>query len=174
MTERDLSEVITSVSRPSAYGGHSDVYVGNMDGSPRAKKVRQPRLVSDREALMHCSPREYQVAIKVMRTNTADQPKFHRVRVPNEGCNCERGSHAGGDSQRLRRELHVWMRLRHPNVLPLLGVYNGFGQDLGLVSPWCFNGDINSYLRTQCQSPTLTELRYRLVRARESQGQAGC
>ncbi|KZV87857.1 kinase-like protein [Exidia glandulosa HHB12029] len=120
MTERDLSDLITSVSRPSAYGGHSDVYTGHL-------KVARGYT---------------RVAIKVMRTNTADRPKFHR---------------------RLRRELHVWMRLRHVNVLPLLGVYNGCGQDLCLVSPWCSNGDINSYLRSQFQNPALRELQYRLL-----------
>ncbi|KAG1815792.1 kinase-like domain-containing protein [Suillus variegatus] len=41
-------------------------------------------------------------------------------------------------SRRLRRELKVWLRLRHDNIVPLCGTVSGFGQFVALLSgiPW--------------------------------------
>ena len=65
------------------------------------------------------------------------------------GCRC--------DVKRRNREIGVWSRLRHPNILPLLGVCNisdvmdaGLGQhpgEVGLVSPYCSKGNIVAYSR---------------------------
>ncbi|KAF5376792.1 hypothetical protein D9757_009481 [Collybiopsis confluens] len=48
--------------------------------------------------------------------------------------------------RRFRREAQIWQKLRHPNILPFLGI-NGklFHPALCLVSPWMMNGDIISY-----------------------------
>ena len=67
-------------------------------------------------------------------------------------------------AQRLRREIYVWRLLKHPHVLPMLGMYIGAGDHPALVSPWCEHGDINSYLRTQRDSPQLLQLMLKLVR----------
>ncbi|KAH7913189.1 kinase-like domain-containing protein [Hygrophoropsis aurantiaca] len=49
-------------------------------------------------------------------------------------------------SKRLQRELSVWQRLRHENVLPLLGVTSGFGPFTSMICPWLDNGTLTTYL----------------------------
>ncbi|KAG1749422.1 kinase-like domain-containing protein [Suillus lakei] len=51
-------------------------------------------------------------------------------------------------SRRLRRELKVWLRLRHDNVVPLYGTASGFGQFVALVYPWYDNGSLSGYLES--------------------------
>ncbi|KAG1897321.1 kinase-like domain-containing protein [Suillus fuscotomentosus] len=51
-------------------------------------------------------------------------------------------------SRRLRRELKVWLRLRHDNIVPLYGTVSGFGQFVALVCPWYDNGSLSSYLES--------------------------
>lgn len=48
--------------------------------------------------------------------------------------------------QKLRRELKVWGRLRHRNIVPLLGIVSGFGPLPSMVSPWFHNGSLTRYL----------------------------
>ncbi|KAG8213796.1 kinase-like domain-containing protein [Butyriboletus roseoflavus] len=52
----------------------------------------------------------------------------------------------GSQEKKLRRELRVWGRLRHRNVVPLLGVVSGFGPLPSMVSPWFCNGSLSQYL----------------------------
>jgi serine/threonine protein kinase len=49
--------------------------------------------------------------------------------------------------QRIRREVLVWQRLTHENVLPLLGTVSHFGRYMSLVSPWMDNGSLMQYLQ---------------------------
>ncbi|KIK79811.1 hypothetical protein PAXRUDRAFT_160273 [Paxillus rubicundulus Ve08.2h10] len=49
-------------------------------------------------------------------------------------------------SKKLRRELKVWARLEHENIIPLLGVATGFGPFTALVCPWMDSGTLSSYL----------------------------
>ncbi|KAG2134529.1 kinase-like protein, partial [Suillus clintonianus] len=49
---------------------------------------------------------------------------------------------------RLRRELKVWLRLRHDNVVPLYGTVSGFGQFVAMVCPWYDNGSLSGYLES--------------------------
>lgn len=51
-------------------------------------------------------------------------------------------------NRRLRRELKVWSRLRHNNIVPLYGTVSGFGQFIALVCPWYDNGSLSSYLES--------------------------
>jgi serine/threonine protein kinase len=51
--------------------------------------------------------------------------------------------------QRIRREVNVWIRLSHDNILPLEGVTEGFGPLPALVTPWMENGSLNDYLRRE-------------------------
>ncbi|EJD36944.1 kinase-like protein [Auricularia subglabra TFB-10046 SS5] len=46
----------------------------------------------------------------------------------------------------LRRELKSWRRVRHPHVLPLLGIYDD-GLQLGLMTMWLVNGHLLRYIR---------------------------
>ncbi|KZP19479.1 kinase-like protein [Athelia psychrophila] len=50
--------------------------------------------------------------------------------------------------QRLNRELRVWQRLKHKNVLLLYGTVASFGPCLSFVSPWLKNGSISNYVKT--------------------------
>lgn len=49
--------------------------------------------------------------------------------------------------QRLRRELCVWQRLSHKNILVLYGITSNFGHCPGFVCPWLENGSISKYLK---------------------------
>ncbi|KAH7882658.1 kinase-like domain-containing protein [Phlebopus sp. FC_14] len=46
----------------------------------------------------------------------------------------------------LRRELGIWRRLDHPNIVPLLGTVSGFGPHISLVSLWMPNGTLQAFL----------------------------
>ncbi|KZV98290.1 kinase-like protein [Exidia glandulosa HHB12029] len=50
----------------------------------------------------------------------------------------------------LNREITVWASIDNPFIQPFFGLYWGMGRELpALVSPWCDNGDINTYLERQ-------------------------
>ncbi|KZP25091.1 kinase-like protein, partial [Athelia psychrophila] len=57
---------------------------------------------------------------------------------------------------RLRRELCVWQRLKHKNVLVLHGIALNFGHCPGFVCPWLENGSISKYLRKQSTNLLMT------------------
>ncbi|KAF9235055.1 kinase-like domain-containing protein [Melanogaster broomeanus] len=59
--------------------------------------------------------------------------------------------------QRLRREIKVWLRLDHINVLPLFGTAMGFGQFPAMVCPWLENGALTSYLESRGDSLTTVQ-----------------
>lgn len=50
--------------------------------------------------------------------------------------------------KRLRRELIIWGKLIHGNILPLYGVALGFGPFTAMVSPWAKNGSLTTYLES--------------------------
>ena len=52
--------------------------------------------------------------------------------------------------QASRRELGIWKRLRHDNIVPFLGVASGFGMSgaMSLVSQWMPNGTLYEFLVT--------------------------
>ncbi|KIJ68035.1 hypothetical protein HYDPIDRAFT_83129, partial [Hydnomerulius pinastri MD-312] len=56
--------------------------------------------------------------------------------------------------QDLRRELKVWARLDHTNIVPFLGITDGFGPLPGIVSPWFQNGSLSAYLKVHADPPT--------------------
>ncbi|KAI6108078.1 kinase-like domain-containing protein [Pisolithus sp. B1] len=67
------------------------------------------------------------VAVKAMRTNImSDKVK---------------------EKKRFHRELGVWKKLDHKNVLPLFGITSGFGFYPAMVSPWAPNGALSQYLQ---------------------------
>ncbi len=65
------------------------------------------------------------------------------------------------------REMMLWQRLHHENVLPFLGIYAGLSEFPALVSPWCMKGDICKYLKDQKQRTDIQQLRITLVRVGE-------
>ena len=48
----------------------------------------------------------------------------------------------------IRRELGIWRRLKHDNIVPFLGIAYGFGMHdaVSLVSSWMPNGTLASFL----------------------------
>ena len=48
----------------------------------------------------------------------------------------------------IRRELGIWKRLSHPNIVPFLGTVSGFGRvgNTSLVSSWMPNGTLQDFL----------------------------
>ncbi|KAG2035109.1 kinase-like domain-containing protein [Suillus americanus] len=49
--------------------------------------------------------------------------------------------------QRLFREIKLWLKLEHENIVPLFGVTDGFGSLPALISPWFQNGTLTGYLQ---------------------------
>lgn len=68
--------------------------------------------------------------------------------------------------QRLSREVHVWKRLKHPNIVPLYGTTSDFGLSFstGMVSPWMHNGDLITFLRKTGFKLSVSD-RFQIVRA---------
>lgn len=56
----------------------------------------------------------------------------------------------------------MWVQLRHPNVLPFLGLDNMTFRALCMVSPWMKNGNLSLYLRDHNQGTT-SRLKYQWV-----------
>ncbi|KAG1730477.1 kinase-like domain-containing protein [Suillus lakei] len=66
--------------------------------------------------------------------------------------------------KRIRRETHVWMRLKHNRILPFEGVTiaTEFGPLPALVSPWMEEGSLDSYLNElKHKGPALTDVQKR-------------
>ncbi|KAG1811694.1 kinase-like domain-containing protein [Suillus variegatus] len=59
--------------------------------------------------------------------------------------------HSNGRKENVHRELAIWRRLNHENIVPLLGIASGFGPDnsISMVSIWFTNGTLTSYLARQ-------------------------
>lgn len=57
-------------------------------------------------------------------------------------------------TQRYLREIEVWKGLHHANIAPLLGTITKFGPhaSTGMVFPWLDNGNLNTFLETECHS----------------------
>ncbi|KIJ19014.1 hypothetical protein PAXINDRAFT_97096 [Paxillus involutus ATCC 200175] len=54
--------------------------------------------------------------------------------------------HLAAQKKKLRRELKVWAKLQHENIVELLGIVSGFGVLPSMVSPWFSNESLSSYL----------------------------
>ncbi|KAF9245250.1 kinase-like domain-containing protein [Melanogaster broomeanus] len=52
------------------------------------------------------------------------------------------------------RELSIWARLHHENVLPFYGIAFGFGSLPAIVGPWAQNGTLGDYLACNPGLPT--------------------
>ncbi|KAI6141609.1 kinase-like domain-containing protein [Pisolithus tinctorius] len=45
------------------------------------------------------------------------------------------------------RETHLWSKLIHPNVLPLLGITTKFDSTISIISKWMSNGNAHDYVQ---------------------------
>ncbi|KAG2361472.1 kinase-like domain-containing protein [Suillus spraguei] len=64
----------------------------------------------------------------------------------------------------LRKELEIWKRLQHFNILKFMGTTQAFGPSEALVAPWIVNGDLTSFLK---RNNDALELRDRLLLLRD-------
>ncbi|KAF8327478.1 kinase-like domain-containing protein [Cantharellus anzutake] len=65
-------------------------------------------------------------------------------------------------SQHLAREMKVWGRLRHENIARLYGYIAKVKENVltaGFVSPWCQNGTITTYLKSNPRADRFTLFR---------------
>ncbi|PAV15950.1 TKL TKL-ccin kinase [Pyrrhoderma noxium] len=69
------------------------------------------------------------VAVKVLRGRLLDMEREEKL------------------GRRLHRELNIWKRLKHKNVVPLYGTCSDFGRYTSLVCPWYENGSLHHYIR---------------------------
>jgi serine/threonine protein kinase len=56
-----------------------------------------------------------------------------------------------------RAELTVWKGIRHPNILPLLGIVVGKSFLPSLVSPWIEGGSLPNYVALRRANLSLAE-----------------
>ena len=63
--------------------------------------------------------------------------------------------------QRFCKEAIRWKALRHPNVLPLLGVTMGKSQFV-MVSEWMENGNINEFIKSHRDADRFELVRFYL------------
>ncbi|KAG1887184.1 hypothetical protein F4604DRAFT_1236354 [Suillus subluteus] len=59
--------------------------------------------------------------------------------------------------QVFRRELGIWRRLRHSNILKFMGTTSDFGPSVALVAPWVANGTLTSFLKQNSDILTLLD-----------------
>jgi serine/threonine protein kinase len=85
------------------------------------------------------------VAVKVIRTCSNDD--LQKI-VGVSYCSCSRSVCPCTDVawQRFCKEVVTWKTLRHPNVLPLIGVMMSESQ-FATISDWMFNGNINDFVK---------------------------
>jgi len=57
----------------------------------------------------------------------------------------------------------LWRSLDHVNILPFLGIVTGFGDIPALVSPWCHNEDLCSYISPRVEPFGYHALRFSLL-----------
>ncbi|KAG8714157.1 hypothetical protein FRC08_012297, partial [Ceratobasidium sp. 394] len=76
------------------------------------------------------------VAVKTMRFQIASSTEGHKSL---------KSSNSLKWMQRAARELHVWSKCQHPNVLPLLGVVV-FKNQIGMVSKWMERGNLRWHI----------------------------
>lgn len=50
------------------------------------------------------------------------------------------------NAETFRRELGIWKRLRHSNILKFMGTTEDFGPSVALIAPWMTNGTLTSFL----------------------------
>ncbi|KDQ23239.1 hypothetical protein PLEOSDRAFT_162732 [Pleurotus ostreatus PC15] len=142
----DLTSCITKQDLyPTAHGGFADVWLCTL-----RNKSYEPITQNVGGWFAHhslCHPSDLtQVAVKVRRSfgsPGADGEKKYQ--------------------KRLRRELAVWLMLKHPQVLPLYGVVSDFGPYPSMVCPWMEKGNLNDYLGSEGKLLNL-EGRYKILR----------
>ncbi|OAX35105.1 kinase-like protein [Rhizopogon vinicolor AM-OR11-026] len=66
-------------------------------------------------------------------------------------------------TKRIRRELKICLRLKHPNILQVHGYTSGFGPFMAIVTPWAENGNLTTYLEREDTNLTIVK-RFQILR----------
>jgi serine/threonine protein kinase len=77
--------------------------------------------------------------------------KCLRLDIPNDSCKTK-------ITERLEHDLQRNTQLKHANLLPLLGIAQGFGPLPAIVSPWMHKGSLTMLLERDFQQLTLTRM----------------
>ncbi|KAG1798754.1 kinase-like domain-containing protein [Suillus variegatus] len=77
--------------------------------------------------------------------------KCLRLEIPNDNCKTK-------ITERLEHDLQRNTKLKHANLLPLLGITQGFGPLPAIVSPWMNKGSLTMLLERDFQQLTLTRM----------------
>ncbi|KAG2041339.1 kinase-like domain-containing protein [Suillus americanus] len=77
--------------------------------------------------------------------------KCLRLEIPNDSCKTK-------IIERLEHDLQRSTQLKHANLLPLLGITQGFGPLPAIVSPWMHKGSLTMLLERDFQQLTLTRM----------------
>jgi len=62
------------------------------------------------------------------------------------------------DRERFFHECYLWRSLSHRNIVPFLGILKRFEESMGMVSPFCVQGDLRTYLSSNGNSADLIQL----------------
>ncbi|KAF8636795.1 hypothetical protein AX17_003257 [Amanita inopinata Kibby_2008] len=117
MTAGDLTNAVKLAGTyPVAYGGYSDIYLGDLDHVVQSSMDGKYYTVAS------------QVAVKVLRWFTGHKTELNRSK-----------SH-------LRKEAVVWKRLRHRNIARFYGVSFQFEGRPAIVTQWYRRGTASQYL----------------------------
>ncbi|KAF8840484.1 kinase-like protein [Paxillus ammoniavirescens] len=129
LVEGRYEDLTSSVQRREQYacrsGGFADIWECDLTIRGTSRKASPIRTLSPPPIMIN---RSYQVAVKAVRPQRTDAQN-----LPDQ-------------EKKLRRELKVWDRLQHDNIVQLLGVVSGFGPLSSMVCPWFSNGSLSSYL----------------------------
>jgi hypothetical protein len=138
-----LTGRVTKLDRyPFESGGVADIYQGILNYS-------QPRTG---QFLYENKPAGPQVAVKIFRRMHSDPETLQQASmVSYTYTNPE--SHLIEAIQSLYEEARIWRRLKHPNILPFLGISLNLGLSPALISPFCASGPIMKYLQHSAHGP---------------------
>ncbi|KAG6325705.1 hypothetical protein ID866_13384, partial [Astraeus odoratus] len=55
--------------------------------------------------------------------------------------------------QRILHEAHLWSKLRHPNIVRMLGISTDFDSTISIISEWMVLGDAHAYVQNKANDP---------------------
>lgn len=136
-------EVVKQGESAVCHGSFSDVWKGvwNDPVERRARVVSVVHCRSDYALMLYWSC--LKVALKFLRQVMVQNVRAKLLKVSSFHSANDTSIHE--DVQRLQAEVVAWHRLCHRNVSQLFGVFQA-ANGIAMVSPWCENGTICSYL----------------------------
>jgi len=127
-------------SGPLLRGGNATIYFGRYQRDVGGTFNGDPGVGGFGTETLH-------VAIKTPR---GGPPNFDSIKVV---INIIFLRHSSDILQCVLKEVHVWSKLRHENVLSLLGITTQFDLTLSIVSPWMSRGNAHDYVQDRAVDP---------------------